>query len=109
MIKLWLEMVTEHGCVITGRSDIQRHHVVGRARKHNKVHIGEIFVLPLVTYLHDVHSNHPLNVTHFRHKFTGEYGSQASLWEGMVVTMIDRGWALPFEQDVYDSIMGTNY
>jgi len=107
--KKWLGMVTEYGCVVTGRSDLQRHHVVGRSYKHNKVHIGRVFVLPLCVDLHDVHSNNPLNVTHFRHRFTDEYGMQRDLFKKMTDQMIEDGYILPFDLSLIDVIMDTKY
>lgn len=70
-------------------SPFQIHHVAGRAYKNNKVHIGHYFILPVPVTLHDVHSNHPHNVTHYRHKFTEIYGNQRDLWLKMINQMQD--------------------
>lgn len=65
----------------------QMHHVCGRSYKQNKVKIGNWFILPVPLALHDVHSNHPLNVTHWRHRFTDNFGLQRDLWLKMVEKM----------------------
>ena len=83
--KKWLKLLGERPCVITGSNYTQLHHVAGRTYKHHKVLIGPWFVLPLAVELHDVSSNHPLNVTHHRKLFSAEYGSQAILWFDMVL------------------------
>lgn len=69
------------------RSPLQCHHVCGRTYKQNKVHIGHYFILPIPFELHDVHSNHPLNVTHWRNSFTGSFGYQRDLWNKMIHKM----------------------
>ena len=104
--KDWLSTITDYGCVVTGRSDIQRHHVLGRKAKHNKVAIGEWFVLPLWWELHDVSSNHPQNVTHYKHRFTDGYGLQSELFAEMVERLIDRGFEVP-DQEILDAIADT--
>lgn len=82
----------------------QIHHVIGRSGKHNKVHIGHWFILPIPFDLHDVHSNHPLNVTHFRKRFTAEFGNQRDLWLKMVELM---DYDVP--EEVKNAISDTRY
>lgn len=72
-------------------SDLQCHHVAGRAYKQNKIHIGHYFILPVPVFLHDVSSPHPLNVTHWRNRFTATFGMQRYLWESMVSRMHSLG------------------
>lgn len=83
----------------------QLHHCAGRTFKHNKVAIGHWFILPLPVEYHDISSNHPLNVTHHKNKFTDEFGLQSELFKEMIDSMIDCGISLPFGQDVMDAIM----
>lgn len=104
--KQWLSTVTDHGCVVTGRSDIQRHHVCGRKAKHNKIAIGEWFVLPLWWELHDISSNREDNVTHYRHRFTDKYGLQSDLFAKMVETLENSGAEVP-GQEILDAIANT--
>lgn len=73
------------------RADLQCHHVAGRTYKQNKIHIGNYFILPVPVFLHDVHSPHPLNVTHWRNAFTATFGVQRDLWESMVSRMHSQG------------------
>jgi len=72
--------------------NIQLHHVVGRSYKQNKVHIGHDFILPVPVVLHDVNSNHRLNVTHFRKRFTDAFGYQRDLYSKMITSMRDTGY-----------------
>ena len=69
------------------KQHFQLHHVVGRSAKHNKIEIGHWFILPVPFDLHDVSSNHPLNVTHHKKKFTGHFGFQRELFNEMVEDM----------------------
>jgi hypothetical protein len=66
------------------RKDIQLHHVVGRSAKYNKIDIGHWWILPLSIELHDVASNHPCNVTHYKKCFEERYGTQKKLFQRMV-------------------------
>jgi hypothetical protein len=89
--------------------DMQCHHCAGRSYKHNKVQIGNYFILPLDIVLHDVHSSNDYNVTHWRKRFTERFGNQRDLWMGMVDSMREQGYEIPFGQDVIDSVMDTRY
>lgn len=92
---------------LVGFGTIQRHHVMGRKAKHNKVAIGEWFVLPIPFVYHDVNSNHQLNVTHHKHAFTDKFGLQSELFKEMIESMVDHGATLPFGDDVINAIMDT--
>lgn len=89
------------------RTDIQRHHVLGKSAKHNKVHIGYNFVLPIPIELHDVNSNHELNVTHHKKCFIKEFGKQCDIYNHMVTMMKGYGYAVP-SLEVHTAIMSTN-
>ncbi len=84
-----------------------RHHVVGRKAKHNKVAIGHWFILPIPKRYHEVDSNNPFSVTHYRHMFTHEFGLQSELFKEMIDSMVNLGVDLPFGDNVIDSIMDT--
>ena len=88
-------------------SAFQRHHVLGRAAKNNKVAIGHEFILPVPHELHDVHSNHGLNVTHHKHKFTNAFGKQRELFNSMYQTMKKEGYIVP-DISILDAIIWTN-
>ncbi len=89
---------------------IQCHHVAGRTYKNNKVHIGHYFILPVPFDLHDVSSNHSLNVTHWRNRFTATFGMQRDLWSRMVIRMTAEGAIKPSDLDfVYTAIMSSKY
>ena len=85
---------------------IQLHHVLGRSAKHNKVAIGHEFILPVPYELHDVNSNHELNVTHHKHAFTDEYGMQRWLFDSMYYSMISHGYTVP-SSEIHLAIMDT--
>lgn len=77
--KRWISAAASTGCIVTGESEIQIHHIFGRKAKHNKIEIGEWAIIPLAIRLHDVGSNHPFNVTHWKKRFEIEFGSQKEL------------------------------
>ena len=87
-------------------SAYQRHHVVGKSGKHNKVHIGYWFINPVPWQLHDVSSDHPLNVTHNKNAFRKEYGDETAIFQCLVSCMAQWGYAIP-PDDVYNAIMDT--
>ncbi len=101
-------MVADSGCIVTGSSEIQIHHAVGRTYKKDKVVIGEIFILPLWVHLHDVSSNHPLNVTHHRKAFIKEYGLESELFEQMCQRIESHDVVLPFPEIYRETIKTVN-
>lgn len=111
--KRWMETISAwyEGCGFIDEQlnqyQFQLHHVGGRTYRHNKVAIGEWFILPLPIEYHDVNSDHPLNVTHHKNKFTDEFGLQSVLFKEMIDSIRDEGTPLPFDQDVINSIMDT--
>lgn len=74
------------------------HHIKGRSFKHNKVHIGHEMIIPVPVVLHDVSSNHPCNVTHFKHNFTRQFGMQTELFEKMVECMRFLKYEVPSDE-----------
>lgn len=112
--KAWLNRVTEYAQTHGAFPDeetyaFDRHHVLGREGKHNKVHIGRWFVLPISKEYHDTLSNNPLNVTHFRKRFTAEFGNQRDMFAAMCAVIQDEDGQLPFDMDVYHAILNTRY
>jgi len=89
-------------------SPLQYHHVVGRSYKQNKIKIGNFFILPVPQELHDVGSNDPDNVTHFRHNFTRRFGNQRDLWQMMICRMEEYGLEIPSLEIIY-AISVTKY
>lgn len=88
-------------------ANFQRHHVLGRSAKKNKVAIGHWFILPIPFELHDVSSDHPENVTHNKKGFVKRFGNQRDLFINMVEDMSLDGYDTP-PCDVMDSIRMTN-
>lgn len=110
----WLAMVTEWyesiGYLdedLNGDYSVERHHVVGRKGKHNKIPIGHWFILPLPFRFHNIQSGDIHNVTNFKHNFTGRFGLQSELFKEMIDSMVYFGYKLPFGRDVIDAIMDT--
>jgi hypothetical protein len=90
-----------------GRIDFQLHHVLGRSAKHNKVDIGHWFILPVPFELHDVDSNHKLNVTHNKKAFIAIFGKQSFIFAAMFDLMSEHGYSVPSDE-VYNAIMDTS-
>ena len=86
-----------YGQEYQGYNAIQRHHVLGRSAKHNKVPIGHWFVIPVPFELHDVLSNHPLNVTHRKKAFTKKFGMQRDIYAKLIEAMVENCYAVPDE------------
>ena len=112
--KKWMDDITEWAqdniSTLYGReycgSGFQRHHVVGKSAKNNKVSIGHWFILPVPFMLHDVSSNHSLNVTHRKKAFTAKFGMQRDLFATMFNSMMANGYSHP-PIEVFDAIMST--
>ena len=86
---------------------IQRHHVLGRSAKHNKVAIGHWFILPVPYELHEPNVKHEFHVGHCKKAFTKRYGTQRELFNDMFAVMRAQGYTVP-NDDVYNAIMDTN-
>ena len=87
--------------------NFQRHHVLGRSAKNNKVNIGHWFIIPVPFDLHDVSSNNKYNVTHNKKAFVKRFGNQRDLFLEMVKEMRDDGYELP-PHNVCESIRNTS-
>tara|TARA_R110000851_G_scaffold283661_1_gene437233 strand:- start:591 stop:971 length:381 start_codon:yes stop_codon:yes gene_type:complete len=86
---------------------IQRHHVLGRSAKHNKVAIGHWFILPVPYELHDPSEDHEFHVGKCKHSFVERYGTQRELFNDMFTVMRAQGYVVPGDE-VYNAIMDTN-
>lgn len=113
--KQWMsditEFIQENGfyCLYNehlGHFDFERHHVLGKTAKQDKVPIGHWFIIPVPRFLHDVNSNHTDNVTHFKHRFTNRFGYQRQIFERLCFLMKESGCQIP-PQDVCDAIKRT--
>lgn len=107
------ELVNEIGCGFLygaeyeGRIDIDRHHVVGRSYKQNKIACGHEFVIPVPKELHEVLSNHPDNVTNRKKRFTARFGMQRDIYAKLIEELKIHGYAVP-DQHVLDAIQLTS-
>lgn len=104
--KRWEQMVAEYGCIVTREPNVQIHHVAGRSARHNKIDIGWYYILPLTPRLHDVSSNHPMNVTLWKNRFEKEYGTQNDLFFQMLNALMEQGKEIPVPDEVIDAIAG---
>ena len=100
----WRELVREQGCIITGQP-AEVHHVYGCSFKHNKIHVGHWFILPLSFDLHDLMGKSSHNITRSRMAFTRHYGLQKELFESLVTRIRIKGHEIPFDDDVMQAIM----
>ena len=101
-----------YGPEYENRFDFQIHHVLGRSAKHNKVAIGHWFIIPVPVELHDVSSNHELNVTHHKKAFVKEFGQQCGIFQILYSCMVqwnkysNNNFTIP-SMEVYEAIMDT--
>ena len=112
--KKWYERVaqfaSDHGCFPhCNLCNYDMHHVMGRKARHNKVAVGAWFVLPIQKEYHDVHSNNPFNVTHFRKRYQIEFGNQRDQFLAMCMTIKSEDGGLIVPDEVLQSIMTTRY
>ena len=87
--------------------NFELHHVLGRSAKHNKVAIGHEFIIPVPFELHNVLSDHPDNVTHFKHNFTNRFKMQRDIFNDLYIDMAYYGYQVP-SADIRAAIMDTN-
>ena len=110
--KKWIKRVAQysedHGEFPNQRfAPFQIHHSVGRKGKHNKFEIGEWFILPIEFQYHDVSSNNPFNITHWRKRYCIEFGNERDQFAAMCAVIKGEDGELPFSDDVYQAIMDT--
>lgn len=113
--KKWMDDITEWSAnaglrMLYGNewefSAIQRHHVLGRTAKQNKVAIGHAFILPVPYIMHEPNENHKFHVGHCKNAFTKEFGAQRELFSTMYHSMQEEGYTVPSEE-VFNAIMST--
>lgn len=96
-----------YGIHFLGRYDFQRHHVLGRSAKQNKVHVGHWFIIPVPFELHDPNMNHQFHVGKCKKAFVKQFGTQRALFDMMYQGMKEHGYKVP-DIDIYDAIMSTS-
>ena len=114
--KKWMDDITDYinfnglgelyGEEYEGDINIQRHHVLGRSAKQNKVAIGHWFVIPVPFALHDPSMNHEFHVGKCKKAFVIRFGTQRDLFDTMYHNMHSEGYKVP-SVDVYNAIMET--
>ena len=113
----WMDDITDYvnenglgdlyGHEYEGRTDIQRHHVLGRTAKHNKIHIGHWFIIPVPYELHEPNEKHKYHVGHCKKEFVKRFGNQRALYECLVDHMVELGYSVP-PTDAHYAILETN-
>jgi len=89
-----------------GSFDFQRHHVLGRSAKHNKVEVGHWFIIPVPYELHEPNLNHAFHVGSNKKSFVRKYGNQRDIFQGLVACMQQWGYDTP-PLEAYNAIMDT--
>lgn len=112
----WMDDITDYvnenglgdlyGHEYEGRTDIQRHHVLGREAKHDKVAIGHWFIIPVPYELHEPNLKHKHHVGHSKKSFVKKFGNQREIYENMVNVMECQGYDIP-PNDVHYAILDT--
>lgn len=107
--KSWYKRVAryanEHGAFPNvGNCSYQIHHIKGRSFVHRKVACGGWAIIPIETQYHDVHSNNPLNVTHYPKRYESEFGTQRDQFLAMCAVIRSEDGSLPFIDEVLHAI-----
>lgn len=115
--KKWMTDITEYvnenglgdlyGHEYDGHTNIQRHHVLGRTAKHNKIHIGHWFVIPVPFELHDPNKDHKYHVGKCKKAFVKKFGNQRGIYEHLVTIMEGLGYDVP-PMDAHYAILDTS-
>jgi len=96
--KRFHNQVAEQGCWVT-RGPANIHHCVGSTAKHNKISIGQWWVIPLSYEAHQgphgIHGDLAI--------FNQPGFSRKEIEKEIFETML--GWQRPIPQDVYNAIM----
>lgn len=95
--KRWHDTLRELGSVLSGLKPVEIHHCAGASAKHNKVWIGQWWVLALT---HEEHS-----------RYVPEWGKRRKFMEKTLFRtqckLIERaGGVIPFGDDVMEAIEG---
>ena len=97
--KDWMEAVRELGSVISGGPAVI-HHVVGRTGKHNKVHIGHWWLIPLTDDEHKaLHKGD-------RDLYSDIFETRKEFEKWAFKLVCNQIGATPFSGDVYRAIRG---
>lgn len=105
--KRWHDWLRQQGCYL-GMGEPSIHHCVGSTAKHNKIHIGQDFVIPL-SYLahqgpHGIHGDRALFAGHGLGESRKEI--EKSIFSRLVAHYRHQHQGeLPMPADVYDAIM----
>lgn len=97
-------VMNDHGrCIVTGRQDIELHHMYGSTAKNNKLLIGHYAVIPLCYDLHrGVNGYHTLGSK----AWTSKFDLQCNLFHKLICIYELLGSKYgEFPEDIFSSIM----
>jgi hypothetical protein len=84
-------------------------HIIGAKakRKINGVswHVGELAIMPIPFYIHNVLSKHTLNRTTKPGNYRKAFGHEKQVWLEMIRAMQNEGYEIPFSEDVIQAII----
>ncbi|URC15419.1 nuclease/hydrolase [Paraglaciecola Antarctic JLT virus 2] len=118
--KAWLEMVVEfailsdwlnnkYGTTVLLAESYEIDHILGAKtkRKINGVswRVGELAIMPIPYQLHNIMSGHRLNRTTNPGAYRSVFGHEKQVWLDMVRAMQDRGYEIPFSEEIIQSII----
>jgi hypothetical protein len=109
-VKRWETTMMEFhlGCVASGeRYNLELHHVLGYTYKHDKIHIGCWYILPLAERYHNAQLGNPFNVTDWPKRFAIEFGFQRDLFMKRITAMESSGILLPFDLETRLAIVNS--
>ena len=96
-----------YGHEYEGYTNIQRHHVVGKSAKQNKVPIGHWFINPVPYELHEPNEKHKHHVGHCKKAFVKKFGNQRDIYCVLRQEMKEHGYNVCSDV-VYNAIMSTS-
>jgi hypothetical protein len=117
--KDWLDVVVEFANESTFLADkystcvkdlkFEIDHILGAKakRKINGVswRVGELAIMPIPFYIHNVMSKHTLNRTTQPGNYRKAFGHEKQVWLEMIRAMQDDGYKIPFSEEVIQAII----
>lgn len=80
----WLDLVALSGPIVNGTGRIEIHHVVGFTGKHNKVHIGPWWLLPLPADVHALVGSAEFDLKAFGFVLGGRFDAEKLLFKKLI-------------------------
>ena len=118
--KAWLDMVVEFTDMSDWLRDKYAHvepdyfkfeidHILGAKTKRKikgvSKRVGELAIMPIPFFLHNIMSKHPLNRTTKPAQYREAFGHEKQVWLEMIRAMQNEGYEVPFSEEVIQSII----